>query len=107
MYKVHLPLPHPTSWLALQYEACQQALELLESTPDAQGRKLQVHKVYLPPNLFLSEAEAAAMVVSSRHRTRNAPGIRDAQCCPIYSIEDKYKGLVPHGTGDSGASHQP
>ena len=63
-YRVHLPLRHLEIRLALQYEACQQALELLESTPDAQGRKLQVFKVYLPPNLFLSEAEAAAMVVS-------------------------------------------
>ena len=65
---VRLPLAHqhPTARLALQYEACQQAMELLECTPDAQGRKLQVYKVYLPPNLFLSEAEAEAMVVSFR-----------------------------------------
>ena len=47
----------------LQYEACQEALQLLESTPDAQGRKLQVHKVQLPPNLFLSQEEASAMMV--------------------------------------------
>jgi agmatine/peptidylarginine deiminase len=47
----------------MQYEACKEALELLESTPDAQGRKLQVHKVYLPPNLFLSQEEASQMVV--------------------------------------------
>ena len=78
MYRVHLPLPHPTTWLALQYEACQQALELLERTPDAQGRKLQVYKVYLPPNLFLSKAEAAAMVVSSRPCTGSVPGLRKA-----------------------------
>ena len=47
----------------MQFEACKEALELLESTPDAQGRKLQVHKVYLPPNLFLSQEEASEMVV--------------------------------------------
>ena len=48
---------------AMQYEACQEALQLLESTPDAQGRKLQVYKVQLPPNLFLSQDEASALVV--------------------------------------------
>lgn len=47
----------------LQYEACQEALQLLESTPDAQGRKLQVYKVQLPPNLFLCQEEASALVV--------------------------------------------
>jgi agmatine/peptidylarginine deiminase len=47
----------------MQYEACKEALELLDSTLDAQGRKLQVHKVYLPPNLFLSQEEASEMVV--------------------------------------------
>ena len=51
------------SCCAMQYEACQEALQLLESTPDAQGRKLQVYKVQLPPNLFLSEDQASALVV--------------------------------------------
>lgn len=50
---------------AVQYEACQEALQLLESMPDAQGRKLRVYKVQLPPNLFLSQEEASALVVSS------------------------------------------
>ena len=49
----------------LQYEACQEALQLLESTPDAQGRKLEVFKVQLPPNLFLSQDEASVLVVSN------------------------------------------
>ena len=64
---------------AVQYEACQEALQLLESTPDAQGRQLRVYKVQLPPNLFLGQEEASALVVSSsapcvsEHYTSSSP----------------------------------
>ena len=56
---------------ALQYEACQEALKVLEGTPDAQERKLQMHKVQLPPNLFLSQEEASALVVRPHIWSRN------------------------------------
>ncbi len=69
---------------ALQYEACQEALKVLEGTPDAQGRKLQVHKVQLPPNLFLSQEEASALVVRSHiwsQESQSHPGR-----IPIWSV---------------------
>ena len=46
-----------------QYEISKAALEVLQSTKDARGRSLQVFKVPLPPNLFISEEEAAGLQV--------------------------------------------
>lgn len=41
-----------------QYEISAAAYETLSSTPDAQGRKLEVHKVPCPPPLFRTHKEA-------------------------------------------------
>ena len=50
-------------WLWEQYEISKAALEVLQSTKDARGRSLQVFKVPLPPNLHISEEEAAGLQV--------------------------------------------
>jgi agmatine deiminase len=49
--------------MGLQYEISAEALAVLESTTDARGRKLQVFKVPLPPNLFITEEEEAGLKV--------------------------------------------
>ena len=72
----------------MQYEACQEALQLLESTPDAQGRKLQVYKVQLPPNLFLSQEEASALVV--RLLESLSP---EASVCPAASVRATHESI--------------
>ena len=64
----------------MQYEACQEALQLLESTPDAQGRKLQVYKVQLPPNLFLSQEEASALVVRPSESLSHFINVSGCRC---------------------------
>lgn len=50
--------------LCLQYEISAAAYETLSSTPDAQGRKLEVHKVPCPPPLFRTHKEADGVAVS-------------------------------------------
>jgi len=49
----------------VQYEISAAALEALQSTTDAKGRKLEVYKVPLPPNLFITQEEADGLTVSS------------------------------------------
>lgn len=41
-----------------QYEISQQALEILQSETDAQGRKLSIYKLEIPGPLYITEAEA-------------------------------------------------
>ena len=50
-------------WLCLQFEILQKALEVLQSSPDARGRAIQVVKVPTPPPLFITEEEEAGMKV--------------------------------------------
>ncbi len=47
-----------------QYEISVAALEVLQSTTDAKGRSLEVFKVPLPPNLFITQEEADGLLVS-------------------------------------------
>ena len=47
-----------------QYEISVAALEMLQSTRDAKGREIQVYKVPLPPNLFITQEEADGLLVS-------------------------------------------
>lgn len=49
----------------VQYEISAAALEVLQSTTDAKGRKLEVYKVPLPPNLFITQEEADGLTVCS------------------------------------------
>ncbi len=51
-------------WNVLQYEISAAALEVLQSTKDAKGRTLEVFKVPLPPNLFITQEEADGLSVS-------------------------------------------
>ena len=65
-------------WLCLQHEISQKALEVLQSTPDARGRAIQVVKVPTPPPMFITEAEEAGMKVRQLlsawpHAAENAP----------------------------------
>ena len=53
-----------------QYEISKAALEVLQSSKDAKGRGFKVHKVPLPPNLFITQEEAAGLQVCP------------AACCP-------------------------
>jgi agmatine deiminase len=44
-----------------QHAICREALAVLESTPDARGRKLRVHKLPQPGPLFIEEDEASGL----------------------------------------------
>ncbi len=46
------------------YGICRDALSLLESTQDARGRSLQVHRLPMPGPLYYSEAEALGITAS-------------------------------------------
>lgn len=55
---------HKVPWDVLQYEISAAALEVLQSTKDAKGRTLEVFKVPLPHNLFITQEEANGLSVS-------------------------------------------
>jgi len=44
-----------------QYPISREALEYLERTPDARGRKLKIHKIHQPGPLFVSEEESKGL----------------------------------------------
>ncbi len=44
-----------------QYEISREALSILESTPDAKGRKIKVHKLPMPGALYMTDEEAAGV----------------------------------------------
>ena len=46
-----------------QYEISKAALEVLQGSKDARGRAFKVHKVPLPPNLFITQEEADGLEV--------------------------------------------
>ena len=50
--------------LLLQWEVSNRALEVLQSTKDAQGRSIEVCKIRLPPPLFRTYKEAEGLAVS-------------------------------------------
>jgi agmatine/peptidylarginine deiminase len=50
--------------LLLQYECSSRNVEILESTTDAKGRKLEVIKVPCPPPMFRTHHEADTVDVS-------------------------------------------
>lgn len=41
-----------------QYEICKECLEILENETDAKGRKLKVHKLYLPKPILITKEES-------------------------------------------------
>lgn len=43
---------------AVQWEISQEAFRVLSTTIDAKGRRLEIHKVHLPPPLHITKAEA-------------------------------------------------
>lgn len=45
-----------------QYERSLEALSVLSSTTDANGRKLEVIKLHIPGPLFMTEEEAAGVI---------------------------------------------
>jgi agmatine deiminase len=49
---------------ALQHEVGVRNLEILNASTDAQGRKLEVFKVHVPPPLFRTYKEAEGVHVS-------------------------------------------
>jgi agmatine deiminase len=51
--------------LLLQYECSSRNVEILESTTDARGRKLEVIKVPCPPPMFRTHHEADTIDVSA------------------------------------------
>jgi agmatine deiminase len=50
----------------MQHEVGVRNLEILNSTTDAKGRKLEVVKVHVPPPLFRTYKEAAGVHVRAR-----------------------------------------
>jgi agmatine/peptidylarginine deiminase len=56
----------------LQYECSSRNVEILESTTDAQGRKLEVIKVPCPPPMFRTHHEADTVDVSKAENTLKA-----------------------------------
>ena len=54
-----------------QWEVSNRALEVLQSTKDAQGRSIEVCKIRLPPPLFRTYKEAEGLAV------RHCPHIPD------------------------------
>jgi agmatine/peptidylarginine deiminase len=59
-----LPLCCLLGYLSLQYECSSRNVEILESTTDAKGRKLEVIKVPCPPPMFRTHHEADTVDVS-------------------------------------------
>jgi hypothetical protein len=60
--------------LLLQYECSSRNVEILESTTDAKGRKLEVIKVPCPPPMFRTHHEADTVDVSNVwHRVTESP----------------------------------
>ncbi|EIE23219.1 agmatine deiminase [Coccomyxa subellipsoidea C-169] len=55
-----------------QYEISVAALEVLQSTTDAKGRSLEVFKVPLPPNLFITQEEADGLLGEVKKRDAGA-----------------------------------
>ncbi len=53
--------------LLLQWEVSNRALEVLQSTKDAQGRSIEVCKIRLPPPLFRTYKEAEGLAVRQLH----------------------------------------
>ena len=54
---------------------------MLQSTRDAKGRQIEVYKVPLPPNLFITQEEADGLLVSSYKSLRLENG---CLACHIY-----------------------
>jgi agmatine/peptidylarginine deiminase len=67
--------------LVTQYEISAAALKMLQSTRDAKGRQIEVYKVPLPPNLFITQEEADGLLVSSYKSLRLENG---CLACHIY-----------------------
>ena len=59
------PAPSPAPSLCSQYERSARNVEILESTTDARGRKIEVIKVPCPPPMFRLHAEADGVDVGS------------------------------------------
>ncbi|KMT10878.1 hypothetical protein BVRB_5g113750 [Beta vulgaris subsp. vulgaris] len=58
-----------------QYERSLEALSVLSSTTDANGRKLEVIKLHIPGPLFMTEEEAAGVIQDGEAKPRE-PGTR-------------------------------
>ncbi len=73
-------------------------LEILNSTTDAKGRKLEVVKVHCPPPLFRTYKEAAGVDVRpmSPSLTACIPGGSDQTC----AAENKQGKPLPMGKND-------
>ena len=59
--KAGINVNHPL--LPSQWEVSNRALEVLQSTKDAQGRSIEVCKIRLPPPLFRTYKEAEGLAV--------------------------------------------
>ncbi|KAK9903367.1 hypothetical protein WJX75_003891 [Coccomyxa subellipsoidea] len=55
-----------------QYEISAAALKMLQSTRDAKGRQIEVYKVPLPPNLFITQEEADGLLGEVKKRDAGA-----------------------------------
>ena len=53
----------PLTWVVMQWEVSNRALEVLQDTKDAAGRTIEVCKIRLPPPLFRTYKEAEGLAV--------------------------------------------
>ena len=67
-----------------QYRRSRQAMEVLEWTPDARGRRLTVHRLPQPGPLFLSADEAAGLDPVASGMAREAGERLAASYCNFY-----------------------
>ncbi|MDR2192483.1 MAG: agmatine deiminase [Endomicrobium sp.] len=55
-----------------QYELSQSAFEILSKETDAEGRKLNVHKIHIPSPQYMTKEEAAGLTIVKGTKTRQA-----------------------------------
>ncbi|UFH49209.1 agmatine deiminase [Pseudomonas sp. KNUC1026] len=79
------------------YARCQAAMKVLESTPDARGRTLVVHKMPIPGPLYATEEECAGVDQAAGSQERN-PSVRLAGSYVNFLIVNG--GIIAPSFGD-------